>query len=158
HAGELAELALRARSAQTPQEFEITFLQAKDASEHFERLRRAWQSCDTETAWRILRRVQVRSTDEQSLSERVRISAQALFLADPNDVCSALRAIALDSVQQTISRNSLIERLKPGLVLRRLIEGAQAVSVVTDATTRYLDGTRQRLIRHVLLRRAETDT
>src|SRR5207249_4352339 len=101
HAGELAELALRARSAQTAQEFETTFLQAKDTNENFERLRRAWQSCDTEPAWRILRRVQVRSTDEQSLSERVRISAQALFLDDPNDVCSTLRAIALDSVQET---------------------------------------------------------
>lgn len=41
HAGELAELALRARGAQTAQEFETTFLHAKDASGHFERLRRA---------------------------------------------------------------------------------------------------------------------
>lgn len=159
HAGELAELALRARGAQTAQEFETTFLQAKDASEIFERLRRAWQSCDTETAWGILRRVQVRSADEQTLSERVHIGAQALFLADPNDVCSALRTIALDSVHQTVSRDDLVERLKKrGLVLRRLIDGAQAPAVVTGATTRYLDGTRPRLIRHVLLRRASTDT
>jgi hypothetical protein len=68
HAGELAELAIRARGAQTAQEFETTFLQAKDVREIFERLRRAWQSCDTETAWGILRRVQVRSADERCVS------------------------------------------------------------------------------------------
>lgn len=159
HAGELAELAHRACSAQTAHEFEATFLQANDAKEGFERLRRAWQSCDTETAWEILRRVQVRSTDERSLSERVHIGAQSLFLADPNDVCSALRTLALDSVHQTVTRDNLIERLKKGgLVLRRLVDGAHATAVVTEATTRYLDGTRPRLIRHVLLRRAATDT
>ena len=159
HAGELAELALRARGAQTAQEFETIFLKAKDASDIFERLRRAWQSCDTETAWGILRRVQVRSTDEQTLSERVHIGAQALFLADPNDVCSALQTIALDSVHQTVSRDDLVARLKKsGLVLRRLVDGAQAPAVVTEATTRYLDSTRPRLIRQVLLRRAATDT
>jgi hypothetical protein len=158
HAGELAELAHRACSTQTAQEFESTYLQASEATRMFERLRGAWQSCDTETAWRVLRRVQVRSTDERSLSERVHIDAQALFLADPNHVCSALRTIALDSVHQTVTRDNLIERLKDrGLVLRRLVDGAHATAVVTEATTRYLEGTRPRLIRHVPLRRAATD-
>lgn len=158
-AGELAELAQRARGAETPQEFEAVFLHAQDASENFERLLRTWQSCDVATAWNILRRIQVRSTDEQSLAERVRIGAQALVLASPDDVCSALRTIALDAVHQTISRDDLIERLKTrGFVLRRLTDGAQATAVVTEATTQYLDGTRRRLIRHVLLRRAATDT
>jgi len=158
-AGELAELAQRARGAKTPQEFETVFLQARDLHEHFERLRRAWVSSDAATAWDVLRRVQVRSTDEQSLAERVRIGAQALFLADPESVCHALRTIALDAVQQTISRDDLIERLKGrGFVLRRLTDGAQATAVVTEATNRYLGGTRRRLIRHVLLRRAATDT
>ncbi len=159
HAGELSELTHRASSAQTAMEFEATFLQAKDVLETFERLRRAWQECDTETAWRILRRVQVRSTDEQSLSERVHIGAQSLFLADPSSVCIALRTIALDSVHQTVSRDNLVERLKEkGFVLRRLVDGAHATAVVTEATSRYLDGTRPRLIRHVLLRRAATDS
>jgi hypothetical protein len=158
HAGELAELAHRACSAQTAQEFEGTFLQANEATKIFERLRTAWQSCDTETAWGILRRVQVRSTDERSLSERVHVDAQALFLADPNNVCSALRIIALDSVHQTVTRDDLVERLKEsGLVLRRLVDGAHATAVVTEATNRYLEGTRPRLIRHVPLRRAATD-
>jgi len=35
HAGELAELAIRARGGQTAQEFATTFLQAKDASENY---------------------------------------------------------------------------------------------------------------------------
>jgi hypothetical protein len=134
HAGELAELAHRACSAQTAQEFEATFLQANDARENFEKLRRAWHSCDIETAWGILRRVQVRSADERSLLERVRIGAQALFLANPNDVCSALRVIALDSVHQTVTRDDLIERLKEsGFILRRLVDGAHATAVVTEA-------------------------
>ena len=158
-AGELAELAQRARSAETPQEFEAVFLHARDASENFERLRRAWQSCDVATAWNVLRRIQVRSTDEETLGERVRIGAQALFLANPIDVCSALRTIALDAVHQTISRDDLTERLKKrGFVLRRLTDGAEATAVITETTTQYLDGTRRRLIRHVLLRRTATDT
>jgi hypothetical protein len=89
----------------------------------------------------------------------VRIGAQALFPADPESVCDALRTIALDAVHQTISRDDLIEQLKKrGFVLRRLTDGAQAMAVVTEATNGYLDGTRRRLIRHELLRRAATDT
>jgi hypothetical protein len=158
-AGELAELALRARGAETPQELEAIFLQAHGPHENLDRLRRAWDSCDDATLWDILRRIQVRSLDEQSLTERVRIGAQALFLANPDDVCSVLRAVALDAVHQTISRDDLTEELKKrGFVLRRLTDGAQAAAVITEATTRYLDGTRRRLIRHVLLHRAATDT
>jgi hypothetical protein len=158
-AGELAELALRAKGAQTPQEFETVFLQAQAAGEHFERLQRAWQSCDAAIAWDILRRVQVRTTDEQTLAERVRIGAVALFSSNPEDVCNALQALALDAVHQTISRDELVERLKKrGFVLRRLTDGAQAAAVLAEANTRYLDSARRRLIRHALLRRGATDT
>lgn len=158
HAAELDDLVDRARSAQTAQEYEVTFLEAKEAREIFERVRRAWQSCDTETAWGILRRVQVRSMDELSLSELAHSNAQALFLADPKDVCSLLCMIVLNSVHQTVTRDDLIEQLKErGFALRRLVDGAHATAVVTEATTRYLEGIRPRLIRRVLLRRAATD-
>ncbi|MCX6602225.1 MAG: hypothetical protein NTV52_01375, partial [Acidobacteria bacterium] len=157
HAAELEELAHRADSAQTAPEFEAAFIQAKAVKKNFETLRANWKSCDTETAWRILRRVEVGSIDERNLSERARIGAQALFLADPNDVCAALRTIALDSVHNTVTRDGLIEQLKErGFTLRRLVDGASATAVVTAATTEYLEGTRRRLIRHVLLRRAAT--
>jgi len=158
-AGELAELAHRACSAETAQEFEASFLQAKDVKRNFEKLQQAWESCDIQTAWNILRRVQVRSADERSLFERVQIDAQALFLADPKLVCSELRAIALDSVHKTITRDDLVGRLKErGFVLRRLVDGADATAVVMEATTRYLEGTRPRLILNMLFPRAATDT
>ncbi len=158
-ARELAELTERACGAATAQEFEAVFLKGQKISDNFDRLRRAWQSCDIPTAWSLLRRVEIRSSDERSLHERVRVSAQALFLADPDDVCAELRTIALDSVHQTISRDALIERLKKrGLALRRLADGATAAAVVAEATTRYLENARRRLIRHVLLPRVATET
>jgi hypothetical protein len=157
-ARELAELVERARDAADLQEFEACFLQTKDAAENVERLRRTWDFCDLQTAWNLLRRIDVRTSDERNLIERVRVNAQALFLADPDDVCAELRSVALDSVHQTVSRDGLIERLKKrGLVLRRLTDGAQATAVVAEATRQYLDGARRRLIRHKLLRRRATD-
>lgn len=153
-ARELAELAERARSAENAEEFETFFLQAKEALENLEALKRSWNSCGTPTAYDILRRIDVRTSDERSLAERVHVNAQALFLADPDDVCSKLRSIALDTVHETISRDVLVERLKKrGLNLRRLANVASASAVAADTTNRYLDGTRRRLIRHSLVRR-----
>ncbi len=159
HAGELDELALRARNAQTAQEFNTECLKANRVKTHFGKLQKAWKSCTGEIAWELLRRITVRSIDEQSLAEIALVGAQALFLADPQAVCSELRAIALDSVHQTITRDDLIERLKRrGLILRRLSDSAHAIAVIREATTRYLEDARRRLIRNVLIHRASTDT
>jgi hypothetical protein len=46
-------------------------------------------------------------TDEQSLSERARIGGQALFLADPNDICSAC-PLALASQVELFRRGQLL--------------------------------------------------
>lgn len=157
HAGELAELVHRAHSAATPEEFQSKFLGANDVLENFERLVKAWQGCDTKTAWGVLRRIQIRSIDEKSLSERAQAEARVLFLADPHEVCSTLRTIALDSVHQTVSREDLVELLKArGLVLRRLVIGANASAVVAEATNRYLESTVPRLINQMLLPRTAT--
>ena len=158
-ARELAELAERARHAETVAEFEQFFLESKEQAEHFGRLRKHWNSCDIVTAYERLRRIYVRSVDEQTLEQQAYWGAQALFLAPPARVCSELRTLAEDSVHKTITRDELIaEMAKRGLMLRRLARLDSAGALVHEVTDRYVDGSRRKLIRNSLIPRVATQS
>jgi hypothetical protein len=158
-ARELSELAERARDAESVQEFETQFLNAEQQKANFDKLRKHWNNPPIATAYDILRRIEVRTSDERSLEEKVNWGLISLFLGDPDAVCAELRRIAEDSVHQTITRDTLVAVLEErGFKLRRLARPDAAPALVSEVTDRYLAEARRKLIRKSLIHRAATDT
>lgn len=158
-ARELAELADRARQAETLQEFEIVFLAAKEHAERFAQLRKEWDNCDLGTAYDRLRRIEVRTADERTIEELSRCGIAVVYLGSPNDLITELRTIAEDSVHVTITRQELIAKLATrGFAMRRAVHPDSALAIVEDTTRRYLESVRGKLIRRTLVPRAETQT
>ena len=158
-ARELAELYEAACDAESAEEFERTFLAAEGRRQSFEKLLDRYWKCDGPTAFERLQRIDVRTIGERDLEDKVRWGAQALFLADPGKVLAELRAIVEDSVHRTITRQGLVEELcRRGYRLRRLSSPERAGVAVREATDRYLDGARRRLIQETLVPRKAAET
>ena len=157
-APELSELCDSARSADSVDEFEQRFLEAKARKRSFGAVCGAW-ACDVSTAVRRLRQIQVRTISEYDLEEKVRWGVQALFLAHPTGVVEALRGIADDSVHRRIRRQDLAEDLsRRGYALRRLISPAAAGDSVRTATDGFLEPARRKLIQRRLVPRTVAET
>ena len=87
------------------------------------------------------------------------MGVQTLFLGDPDKVREKLRAIVEGSVHHTITRQALVDELsRRGYPMRRLRSPERAGVAVREATDRYLNGARQRLIRQKLVPRAAAET
>jgi len=158
-ARELAELADRARQSANANEFESRFIAAREQKANFDTLRKHWKNADAETAYEMLRRIEVRTVDERGLEEQVQWGLRALFLADPDAVCAQLRCTAEDSIHQTITREALVACLaQRGFTLRRLAKLDAATALIGQVTEGYLTVARKRLIRKLLIPRAATQT
>ena len=156
-APELKELTERARNAQSPAKFESVFIGDKTNKEHFTKLRSFWRDTDPDTAYGILRRIEVRTIDEREIEERVRESLSARFLTEPDRICDALRGMIEDSIHRTISRNDLISDLqRRGFRFRQLTSPDDASTLVAGVTDRYLETARRRLIQGTLMPRSST--
>ena len=157
-ARELAELCDAAMDAESDAEFECHFLEATERRERFEKLL-AWWACDVPTARERLRRIDIRTSDERELRDKVHWGVAGLFLANPATVVAEVRGIAEDSVHRTISRQHLVEELRRrGFPLRHLRNPEHAVPAVQAATDRYLDIARRKLIQRKLVSKAAAET
>ena len=153
-ARELSDLCAAARGSSSVAEFKDVFLASKKQKQGFEKLCACWKF-DVPTAVELLKRIKVHTIDERQLEEKVRWGVKALFLADPQSVVDALRTIVTDSVHDRIDRKHLVKQLdRRGYPLRRLTSPESAITAVQTATDHYLEGARQRLIRHQLIPRA----
>ena len=157
-APELDELCEAANDAESVEEFKRVFLKARKRKESFESLLRHWK-CAVPAAIERLQRIEVRTIGERDLEEKVRLGVQTLFLGDPDKVREKLRAIVEGSVHHTITRQALVDELsRRGYRMRRLRSPERAGVAVREATDRYLNGARQRLIRQKLVPRAAAET
>ncbi|MCM2356603.1 MAG: hypothetical protein NDI77_00465 [Geobacteraceae bacterium] len=158
-ARELAELADRARQAESPAEFESPFLDAKEIKADFEKLKTNWSNTDLTTAYGILRRIEVRTIDERSLEEQVQLGLRSLFLQDTDAISAELRRIAEDSIHRTITRDQLVTQLgERGFRLRRLPRLEDAAALISEVTDRYIAVGKRKLIRKSLMSREATQT
>jgi hypothetical protein len=82
-ARELGELADRARGAESVHEFEAQFLAAREQKGNFKRLRDYWSNPAVAAAYDVLRRIDVRTSDERSLEEKVTWGLSGLFSLIP---------------------------------------------------------------------------
>ena len=157
-AGELADLCEAAKDAESMDEFQGKFLEARHKQQNFRRLLADW-TCNAAAAHAILQRIEVHTIDESGLEQTVKWGLQALFLANPNQVLEKLRGIVEDSVHRTITRQDLVDDLfRRGYHLRRLTSPQSAGVAVRAATDRYLSSTRAGLIRQRLVPREATQT
>ena len=157
-ARELLELVQAAKDAESIEEFTSSFLGETKRKERFDALVADW-SCDPQSAVDRLRRTDVRTVDERELQEKVLWAARALFVAGSESVLTKLRTIAEDSVHRKITRDDLVEELaETGCRLRRVMNPQDAAVVVQEATNRFLDVARRRLIQHVLVPQSASAT
>lgn len=156
-APELKELTERAESAENLEEFETVFGSAKAHKETLKKLRSFWHGADTDTAYEILQRIEVRTIDERGLEERVQAEVVARFHTKFDEVCDALRSIVEDSIHKTIDREFLISTLQDrGFSLRKLARPNDALPLISEATNRYLKAARRKLIQDTLIPRSST--
>ncbi|MDE0218329.1 MAG: hypothetical protein OXJ90_03575 [Spirochaetaceae bacterium] len=157
-ARELHDLERAAKDAESIDEFTAKFVGETKRKKRFETLVSDW-SCDPQSAVERLRRLDVRTVDERELRDKVRWAARALFIANPDGVITKLRAIADGSVHRTITRHWLTEELAESAYwMRRVRNPRNAGLVVHEATNRYLDVARRRLIQHELVPRSASET
>jgi hypothetical protein len=147
-APELAELSSRARDSVSLDEFLEFFVQSKKHHASFALVQKIWGDCDAATARDYLKRIEVRVLDEKSLRHQALMTAQALFLLSPSDVCKSLCSLVLDSVHRYLSRAEILSSLaKDGHNLRQVAHAQQARPLIDAVTQAYLNHGRGRLIR-----------
>ena len=157
-APDLAELSTRARDSVSVEEFNEHFLTGKAHRLALSLLQRSWGDCDIETARSYLQRIEVRVIDEKSLRDQTLMTAQALFLLSPANVCSLIAGLVLDAVHRNLTRAEIIEFLaKAGYRLRQVVHVTQARPLIDGVTQKYLENGRGRLINGKLLPRPVTD-
>ena len=157
-APELVDLCDAARDSESVEEFETRFLAARRREQSLKRLTGIW-ACDVPTARERLRRIEVRTTGEPELADKVRLGAQVLFLANPHRVADTLRGIVGGSVHRTITGHGLVDDLRQrGFMLRRLTDPAAAGGAIRTATDRFLDAARRRFIRGQLVPRSAAES
>ena len=157
-APELAELCTAAHDAPDAEAFRYDWLTTRLRRERFARLLRYW-ACEGPAAFDRLRRTDIRTAAEADLERRVRWGQQALFVADANRVRAALLELVKDSLERTLTRRQLVERLaRRGSRPRRLDEPERAGEAVAAATDRYLNTARRRLASGALMEREAAAT
>ena len=152
-APELTDLCAAARDANETQALQRDWLTSRIRREALARLRRCW-ACEVPAVFDRLQRIDVRTPGEMELEERVGWGLKALFVADANRVRAELLEILRASLQRTLTRRQLVERLaRRGSRPRRLRDPDRAAEAVAAATDRYLDGARRHLFRGTLVPR-----
>ena len=156
-APELRELTERARFAENPKRFQTSFLGDQNTKNDFDTLKKFWAEEDDSKAYGILRRIDVRTTDEQGIQDSVHERLKTRFLTDPGKVSDALRSLAEDSIHQTLDRDHLVTYLnQKAFSHRKLSKPEDAAALVNDITNQFLHATRPRLIQGSLIPRATT--
>lgn len=156
-ARELADLCEGAVGAESLEEFQARFLDAKERASSYDQALEKWQ-CDDRAAWDVFRRIDVHTISERQLETKVRWALPALFLGDVDKLCDRLAAIVDAAVYRTIKRDKLLGELgEAGFFLRKVSTPAAARQAVVEATDRYLTGVRRNLIQGSLIPRGETD-
>ena len=154
---ELRELTERARDAECSERFQTLFIKDKTNKDRFEKIKEFWCETDDARAYDVLRRIEVRTTDERGLQEHVYECLKARFLTKPDTVSDALRSLAEDSIHKTINRDMLNSYLKnKGFRSRKLSKSDDAPALVDEVTDRFLHDARRLLIQDPLIPRSTT--
>ena len=141
HAHILGELATRARDADSWEEFEKEFVASAEWSNHFSQLNDLWATDSREETYQRLRRIYVRTVDEESLRESVELGIEILVSGNPSNVLSALLDFAADSVHKKLGASHIWEFLSSrGFARQTLFDDSDVASVVSELNQTYIAG------------------
>jgi len=155
-ANELSELAERARSSASWDEFDREFLKAKEQNENFSQLRNLWGLCSEGEAHERLRRIEVRVIDEITLSETVQTRLTPLVEGEPAAVSDVLAQLALENVHHELTAHDIWHHLrKRGLRRREWGKDPHVLAAVEHANRRYLTSIRREAIAGEVIPREE---
>jgi hypothetical protein len=159
-ADQMRELACRARSADTWEEFDANFLSAMAVRDDFDRLGRAWRDLDDQGVYEALRHLQVRTVDEDFLDRAVQDRLRPLTAgAEPATVAAVLARLADDSVHRELTAEDIWGYLADhGIAPRDLDRDGALVRHVANTVESYLANLRPLYIGGQELERPEART
>lgn len=133
---QLAELSERARGAASLQEFQAEFLKGKQYDQNFGLLRGYLPGLSPRDVYDRLKRIKVRTQDEQSLRSLIEALSQPLVDETPAAVVDILAQLALDSVHQELTAHDIWQHLEAHGHRRRSWNRDPHVLAAVDVATR----------------------
>ncbi len=155
-AAELHTLCEGARSAVSPQEFVDHFLSSEVLRQAFQDLHEGW-AIDEVSAIELLKRIQVRSIDSETLHDESRSRAEKLVDARPEDVLALLVELAQSSVNKQLHCDDVWRAIEePGRRRRDWANDPHVQKQFDDVTRDFTDQLRTRTIGGTLIPRHES--
>lgn len=157
-ADQLSELADRARSAASWEEFEQAFLSSNKLSTNFSKLTKCWEGSTRQMVYERLNRIRVRTIDEETLRTSAESRIQSLMEGDPSAVLAGLQQLVLDKVHQALTAQDLWQYLEArGQRRHQWGNDPHVVAAVESQSRIFLNQLRTRTIAGMLIPREEAD-
>lgn len=153
----LDELTDRARRAAGAQEFDREFLKSTELRASFDQLRSYWENCSLAEAFERIKRVRVRTFDEDSLQTIVESQVEILVDGQPASlVAAALFQFALDQVHHELTAVDIWRHLETqGCRRRDWNKDPRVLAAVEKQNRRYTSLLRDEAIGQSLFARTE---
>ena len=153
----LDEMADRARAAGSWEEFERAFVSSNKWSGHFDNLHRRWGSPEKSDSYERLRRVYVRTIDEESLRGLVHSRLGALADGDPATARAVLAQFALDQTHQRLRAEDIWDHLRDrSFHQQNWSKDTTVIQTIAELKKIYMAGIRPQGIRGEDVPREET--
>ena len=151
------ELAQRSRDASSWEEFQSSFVSSNEWSGHFDNLHQSWGAVDKEDTFDRLRRVRVRTFDEEGLRDYAEAKLGILLDGDPANATDVLAQFALNQIHQTLTAEDIWRHLhQRGFHRQTWADDDQVVNAIADLNRTYRTGIQSRGIGGDSIPRYET--
>lgn len=138
----LLELADRARSASDWSEFDSEFLSSQQSATDFTSVKTEWGDPDPELCFEALKRVDVRTVDERTLSELVKYRLAPVIAGDPAVVAAVLAQYVDDSVHIVRRPSDVWAHLEANGFTPAAFGSPKNVAVLATRTATFLSAVR----------------
>ena len=155
-AGQLKELCDRARRSESWEEFDKVFLSADQWKRNFERVQHSAPGLQEQEIYERLKRVHVRTIDEDSLFTMVESRVATLVNEHAATVVDVLAALASERVHYELTAHDIWNHLETrGFSRRHWDTDPHVLRAVKEANQRYLNPLHSQAIDHTVLPRQE---
>ena len=154
----LDELEKRAKDSSSWEDFQANFISFNDWTNKFNDLHNRWNSPNREDTYNRLRRVSVRTMDEDELRESTEFGLESLVSGEPSNVLSALLDFASQQVHQVLTATEIWEFLQSRGFAKQVWAADHTVAdSIVELNQTYLSGIRPVGIGGEVVPRAEVD-
>ena len=154
----LDELERRAKDSSSWEDFQANFISSNEWTNRFNDLHNRWHSQDREDTYNRLRRVSVKTIDEDELRESTVFGLESLVSDEPSNVLSALLEFASQQLHQVLSAADIWEFLQSRGFAKQVWNADHTVAdSIGELNQTYLSGIRPVGIGGEVVPRAEVD-